>query len=165
MNESHNWPAPVPIPPQEVVFANYWLRIIASISDTLNIYAIVLLPSIVFGILATNDYLSDTSMQVITLIVQIGIIVLIAYWHGSKGGSPLRLKTGTLIVHENTGELVGFKVALLRTAAATIPPLLLFDVNTAAFVFVVLSDRLWPLWDTRNQTLHDKIAKTIVIMK
>ncbi len=26
-----------------------------------------------------------------------------------------------------------------------------------------LLDLLWPLWDTRNQTLHDKVAKTIVI--
>jgi uncharacterized RDD family membrane protein YckC len=27
-----------------------------------------------------------------------------------------------------------------------------------------LIDNLWPLWDRRNQTLHDKFARTIVIM-
>ena len=26
-----------------------------------------------------------------------------------------------------------------------------------------LLDMLWPLWDARNQTLHDKVAKTVVI--
>jgi uncharacterized RDD family membrane protein YckC len=28
---------------------------------------------------------------------------------------------------------------------------------------LVLVDLLWPLWDDRNQTLHDKVAKTVVL--
>jgi uncharacterized RDD family membrane protein YckC len=28
---------------------------------------------------------------------------------------------------------------------------------------VVLLDVLWMLWDPKNQTLHDKVAKTLVI--
>jgi uncharacterized RDD family membrane protein YckC len=27
----------------------------------------------------------------------------------------------------------------------------------------ILLSYLWPLWDTRNQTLHDKMANTIVV--
>jgi uncharacterized RDD family membrane protein YckC len=30
---------------------------------------------------------------------------------------------------------------------------------------VVLVDLLWPLWDSRNQTLHDKVAKTVVLRR
>jgi hypothetical protein len=30
------------------------------------------------------------------------------------------------------------------------------------FIPVVI-DLLWPLWDTKNQTLHDKFAKTVVV--
>jgi uncharacterized RDD family membrane protein YckC len=31
------------------------------------------------------------------------------------------------------------------------------------FGFISLLDVLWPLWDQKNQTLHDKVAKTLVI--
>ena len=30
---------------------------------------------------------------------------------------------------------------------------------------VVLLDLLWPLWDPRNQTLHDKVARTVVVRR
>jgi uncharacterized RDD family membrane protein YckC len=29
--------------------------------------------------------------------------------------------------------------------------------------FGLLLSYLWPLWDSRNQTLHDKMANTIVV--
>jgi len=30
---------------------------------------------------------------------------------------------------------------------------------------VILVDLLWPLWDSRNQTLHDKAARTVVVRR
>jgi uncharacterized RDD family membrane protein YckC len=30
---------------------------------------------------------------------------------------------------------------------------------------VILVDLLWPLWGSRNQTLHDKVAKTVVVRR
>lgn len=30
---------------------------------------------------------------------------------------------------------------------------------------VILVDLLWPLWDSRNQTIHDKLARTIVLRR
>ena len=29
--------------------------------------------------------------------------------------------------------------------------------------FAGILDGLWPLWDTRNQAIHDKIASTVVV--
>ena len=34
---------------------------------------------------------------------------------------------------------------------------------SAFLIFPALVDYLWPLWDKKNQTLHDKLAKTVVI--
>lgn len=32
-------------------------------------------------------------------------------------------------------------------------------------VVLLLLDFLWPLWDRRNQTLHDKLAQTVVVLR
>lgn len=32
-----------------------------------------------------------------------------------------------------------------------------------SIVYVALIDLLWPLWDTRRQTLHDKMGRTVVV--
>ena len=42
--------------------------------------------------------------------------------------------------------------------SARSPPALLTIIPMAAFL-----DLLWPLWDPRNQTLHDKAAGTVVL--
>ena len=55
----------------------------------------------------------------------------------------------------------GYGVAALRTGVFTAAQLL------GAFVpfigLAILVDLLWPLWDDRNQTVHDKIARTVVV--
>jgi uncharacterized RDD family membrane protein YckC len=38
----------------------------------------------------------------------------------------------------------------------------LFEVFSFLVVPIIL-DYLWPLWDRENQTLHDKIAGTVVL--
>jgi uncharacterized RDD family membrane protein YckC len=53
--------------------------------------------------------------------------------------------------------------------AIWITPDLLPLLPLGAFSFVLvlswlpLLDGLWPLWDKRNQALHDKVANTVVI--
>jgi len=41
-----------------------------------------------------------------------------------------------------------------RALLATTPPIL---------ALVVIVDLLWPPWDTRNHTLHDKLTSTVVV--
>jgi uncharacterized RDD family membrane protein YckC len=40
-----------------------------------------------------------------------------------------------------------------------------FRVGTMLFVIPILVDDLWPLWDKQKQTLHDKVAGTVVVKR
>lgn len=39
----------------------------------------------------------------------------------------------------------------------------LVRLGLGAVPFVGLLDVLWPLWDARNQTIHDKVGSVVVI--
>jgi uncharacterized RDD family membrane protein YckC len=63
--------------------------------------------------------------------------------------------TGTKAVKLSTGAAIGFPAALGRA---------LFEWLLAIVFFLPwVLDMLFPLWDPRNQTLHDKVSGTIVI--
>ena len=53
-----------------------------------------------------------------------------------------------------SGGRAGYGKALMRNLVARVIGL---------FPFVGLIDVLWPLWDDKNQCLHDKAASTIVV--
>ena len=57
---------------------------------------------------------------------------------------------GTAVVREVVGKQSAFGIAIL---AIFIP----------AISGLGLVDYLWPLWDPRNQSVHDKLAKTLVV--
>jgi len=60
-----------------------------------------------------------------------------------------------------TGDRVGLGRAAGRTAIFQVATLV---ATRAAFLeLVILVDLLWPLWDARNQTVHDKLARTVVL--
>jgi uncharacterized RDD family membrane protein YckC len=165
MNESLNWPAPDPIH-LNIQYANYWIRVVAWFSDVVNVVLIFLTPMLLLLFLLPTETFEDQDFVNRSQVIwQIASILLLAYWHGRRGGSPLRLRTGAVIVDHESLAVVGIPRALLRSASALIIPLLFFPFGFGAILLAYLVNYLWPLWDKRNQTLHDKIAKTIVIMK
>jgi uncharacterized RDD family membrane protein YckC len=63
--------------------------------------------------------------------------------------------TGTRAVKLSTGEPIGYAAALGRAV---------FEWFLAViFLLPWVLDMLFPLWDPKNQTLHDKVSGTIVI--
>jgi uncharacterized RDD family membrane protein YckC len=78
---------------------------------------------------------------------------LIGFWGHTLGMAMMRLDA----VDGIDGRLpIGPTKAAVRSFAAgvlTIIPI------------VALVDLLWPLWDARNQTLHDKAAGTVVLRR
>ena len=91
----------------------------------------------------------------------LGVLITLLYGAilcGSARGQTVgMMAVGARAVNEQTGQSIGFGMALWRAFFEY----LLFLVCIIPWVV----DMLWPAWDSRNQTLHDKVAKTVVIKK
>jgi uncharacterized RDD family membrane protein YckC len=62
---------------------------------------------------------------------------------------------GIRAIDQQQGGAIGFARALGRAA---------FEYLMAILLFVPwIIDMLFPLWDPSNQTLHDKVTRTVVI--
>jgi uncharacterized RDD family membrane protein YckC len=77
--------------------------------------------------------------------------VLVGFWGHTLGMARMRLDAVEAVEGRTP---IGPARAAIRSLAAG----LLTIVPVAAFL-----DLLWPLWDRRNQTLHDKAAGTVVL--
>src|SRR5829696_4767353 len=119
-------------------------------------------------------YLLDVIVLLLGLIVAViasaisealGLLLLViwfvafflGYWvvcEGSESGQTIGKRVVGIRVRAERGGPAGYGKALARNLVARVIGLL---------PFVGLIDVLWPLWDDRNQCLHDKAASTIVI--
>jgi len=91
-------------------------------------------------------------------------------YNGLLDGGPRGQTIGKRVMHiravsADTGGLIGVERGFLR---ALLPLALgvvgLLGAGTAALgLVVILLDDLWPLWDPQRQSLHDKIAGSIVV--
>jgi uncharacterized RDD family membrane protein YckC len=115
-------------------------------------------------------------MSVIVIVV-LGLMAF-AVWNsgyrqGTTGQSIGRRVTKTKLVKIETGEPIGFGMALLRQIC-------LLTVTLVSIVFggflgfgivfcfvisllIVFLNYLWPLWDPKRQTVVDKIVKAVVV--
>ena len=88
-------------------------------------------------------------------------------------GAAITLLYGAILCGSARGQTVGMMALKTRVVTADQGTPLGFwrAAGRAAFeyllfVLVVIPwvlDMLWPLWDARNQTLHDKISGTVVV--
>ena len=67
----------------------------------------------------------------------------------------------TRVASASTGQGITMSTAFMRWF---ITALFSFSLVFGVGVLLVPLDYLWPLWDPRRQTLHDKIAGTIVVL-
>ena len=78
------------------------------------------------------------------------------YFIGSRGGQTIGMKvTGVKCIDAKTGETASFGKGFGRNILH-----LLFGF----FYILQILDLLWPLWDDKNQTIHDKAASTLVVL-
>lgn len=135
----------------EQQYAGFWIRVIASIIDTI-LLAIVLLvivfPLYSAGLITDNP--EDLDVVGIFLNYVIPPILVIVFWR-YKSATPGKLITHISIVDAETGGKPSFGQFIIRYIAYYISatPLLL------GFI--------WVGFDKRKQGWHDKIAKTVVI--
>jgi uncharacterized RDD family membrane protein YckC len=80
---------------------------------------------------------------------------------GARGQTVGMMAVGVRAVRDGTRDVVGYGAAFGRSLMEQILRLLFFLSIIIGIPWLL--DMLWPLWDARNQTLHDKVAKTVVI--
>lgn len=124
--------------------ANYGLRVVGYIIDGVILLILsIFIPRPHFGILSNSP------------LILIGFIynwLLIGLWNGQTVGMKV---IGIRCVNGADRSKVDLGFAALRAGIFAV-----FELT----LIVAFLDLLWPIWDRRNQTLHDKVAKTIVIV-
>lgn len=86
-----------------------------------------------------------------TIVIAYGT-VMCGSWRGQTVGMMV---AGTKVVRASSEKSIGYPLALWRA---------LFEWLLAALFFLPwILDVLFPIWDQRRQSLHDKVAGTVVI--
>jgi len=123
--------------------AGWWLRVGATVVDGL----VLLIPNLILRYAG-----GPTGGGLLSLIVDAAYITLML---GQKGQTVGNMAVHTRVVDSRTGGQISYGKALGRWASELVLVIL--------FVIPWILDILWPLWDRDNQTLHDKMAGTVVL--
>ncbi|MGC8480120.1 MAG: RDD family protein [Acidimicrobiales bacterium] len=134
-----------------LVYASWGSRAIGLILDTLFVAIVGLVVSDIAG------HISLTLGSLVRFVLSVaGIWYAVGYAGGSFGQTPGMMIAGVKLTRVDGVTRVGYLRAFLRYL---IPGIL----GTLTLGLLAVLDYLWPLWDRRNQTLHDKAANTVAI--
>ena len=143
-------------PPRDRAYASWGRRFVAYLLDLL----IIIVPLVVLIVaVVAMDPSEDSAAWVVVLAAYIGTIVIpfvyFTYFHGeARGQTPGKRLLGIRVISDDTGRSIGFGRAFGRYAITAV----------FGFFFIpVVLDYLWPLWDRKNQTLHDKVVGSVVV--
>ena len=173
MSESDNWQPPTPptfgteftAPIQQEQRAGFWIRFLAHICDGLSSLLVALPIQLIGALVSDSSNVSDAdgfaglpgfgmgSSDIWSVLGTIASFFVIAYWIGSRGGSPLRVRLGVLVLDQNDGSFIGTRRAVYRGLMGYVSQLAL------------LLGYLWMLWDPNKQTWHDKVAQSVVVKR
>lgn len=133
--------APPPPRPQ-VRYADWGERVGATLVD----WAILLVPLLVLS--GIFDSLAS--------LLWLGAAGWIGWLNGSKGQSPGKAIMGLRVIRDSDGTTLGGPVGVVRSLV-----LLLMFGFTAGIAWGL--SLVWPMWDPKKQTLHDKIVGASVV--
>lgn len=135
--------------------AGWPIRVGASVIDSL-----VHLPPAVVGVIVAVAVNGDspelTPAAATAMVLGILLSIVVGIWNriikqGRSGQSVGKQLTGLKIVSAQTGQTIGVGRTLGREICAYI-------FNNLCFL-----NLLWPLWDAKQQTWHDKVVSDLVI--
>jgi uncharacterized RDD family membrane protein YckC len=174
-------PAPLPYFPDELGtsgqrgLAGFWIRLLGFIIDNVILFIVVQLPLRV----AHSGF--ATSLVIVTAVTFLYGSLFIGYGHGQTLG--MRAVSVRCVDEDGVTE-INYQRASRRAIAygvltvvgsiyhfhtythPTSAQLKLQDHHALillAFLLPHIIDLLWVAWDKRNQTLHDKVARTVVV--
>lgn len=123
--------------------AGWWLRVGATVVDGL----VLLIPNLVVRYGA-----GPAGGGFLALVIDAAYITIMLSRNGQTVGN---MAVRTRVVDSRTGGPISAGKALGRYASEIVLVILFF--------IPWILDILWPLWDQQNQTLHDKMAGTVVL--
>lgn len=134
-------------------FAGFWIRVAATLVDSLLLTAIIVpLNLAVYG----REYLASTGLVAGPADVLISwvfpAIAVILFWR-YRSATPGKMLLGLRIADARTREAPATGQLVIRYfgyLVSCLPLMLGF---------------LWPVWDARKQTFHDKLAGTVVLRR
>jgi len=158
-------------PPVALGYASWLSRVGANLLDALIGVAVAIpllapgcallfssLGSVTYDSAADVNRVGEPSLLAIVLLV-VGYVGVFAFgvWNlivrqGRKGQTLGKSWVHIKVVREANGDVPGVWLALGRY--------LLQSILTPLTLYLNL---LWPLWDAKNQTLHDKVCSTVVM--
>jgi uncharacterized RDD family membrane protein YckC len=135
--------------------AGWPIRVGASVLDSL-ITSFPWIVGIIASVAISGDSDDLTPAGGIAMAAGFFVAFLVWVWNrviqqGRTGQSLGKKATGLKVVHQQTGQLIGMGANLGREVLALI-------FNELCFL-----NLLWPLWDEKQQTWHDKVVNDIVI--
>jgi uncharacterized RDD family membrane protein YckC len=128
--------------------ADYASRAVGFIID----YVVIILASVIVGYTAAG--LTHVAGLVVLAFAVSPAYVILTTGAESSGTIGMRMMNIVLVNARTELRPIGYGRASLRWFLALV---------FAAVPFAIFVDLLWPLWDPRNQTLHDKLAGTAVL--
>jgi uncharacterized RDD family membrane protein YckC len=126
--------------------ADWWRRLAALVVDS----AVLWLPT--YALTRSMD--RPVRLAVLTVL---GVVYFALLNGGTKGQTLGKMLWGVRVRDAVTGGPLGPAKAAVRYLA---PALL----SIVTFGLIWLPDGLWLFWDRRRQTLHDKVAGSVVVM-
>jgi uncharacterized RDD family membrane protein YckC len=137
----------------QIVYAGFGSRFIASSIDGLVSYVIIFIVGFIFGIIIViskiNSPLLPSSVKFLANLLAMTYFI---YFTGSKGQTFGKMIMKIKVVSVGSGIAPGYWHAFLREF-----------VGKLISALVLFLGFFWMLWDPQKQTWHDKIAGTVVV--
>jgi len=140
-------------------YARYWARVVGFVLDSFIVWLVSLVYLVPAHAVSLHRYpgatgrlgISERGSLVLLLVEIVYNSLLIGLRGQTLGMMAVRVKA----VDAATGQLIGVGRALGRD--------LVERVLSVLFLLPLLVDLLFPLWDRRHQTLHDKAVGSVVV--
>jgi len=161
----HQWPPPSPVAPP---LAGWGSRVLATLLDTLFSIALMIVPLVGLVVVLTVAFgVDDTDTLWDIVWIPVYLIYLFLYYpllmrrQGRRNGQTWGKQIMGIRVIREDGYAVTAQTAIVREIL--IKTLLFATLGGCACGIPYLLNVLWPLWDDRNQALHDMMAHTLVV--
>jgi uncharacterized RDD family membrane protein YckC len=152
---------------ESLPLAGWWLRFAGYLLDTVILLCIAV--AVFWGVWGTSGEAGAAGIAAAitwgaTEYLVRGLIYapLLMRRRGGHNGQTIGKQVAGIRVVRDDGRPMSYGAAVLREWVAKTLVIQVVGVALTGGVAVLL-DYIWPLWDERNQALHDHIASTVVL--